>query len=155
MLTFEEKKAVFDGFSELRAVPVSLQRINYHFDESAVEKTIVVRYLHPNGNAFVYAGYLPKEETKDGYVSVREASAEEIKQLVDKAIAHLRKTKDGYEEGYQELWISEKGEKLFLRYDNPMWLIVLENNQIETVFKTKEAAEGYLMDEGFFEAAIK
>src|SRR5699024_9533009 len=107
------------------------------------------------GNAFVYAGYLPKEETKDGYVSVREASAEEIKQLVDKAIAHLRKTKDGYEEGYQELWISEKGEKLFLRYDNPMWLIVLENNQIETVFKTKEAAEGYLMDEGFFEAATK
>lgn len=151
MLTFEEKKALFEEFSELRAVPVSLKRINYHFDESAVDKKIVVRFLHPNGNAYIYAGYLPEEETEDGYVSVLEADEEEIKDLVKKAIRFLKKTKDGYEEGYQEIWVNELKEKLYLRYDNPMWLVVLKNNQVEAVFKTKEAAEGYLMDEGFFD----
>lgn len=151
MLTFEEKKALFEEFPELRAVPVSLKRVNYHFDESAVDKKIVVRFLHPNGNAYIYAGYLPEEETEDGYISVLGAEEEEIKDLIKKAIRFLKKTKDGYEEGYQEIWENELKEKLYLRYDNPMWLVVLKNNQVEAVFNTKEAAEGYLMDEGFFD----
>ena len=151
MLTFEEKKVLFEGFPELRAVPVSLKRINYHFDKSAVDKKIVVRFLHPNGNAYIYAGYLPEEETEDGYLSVLNAEEEEIKDLVKKAIRFLKKTKDGYEEGYQETWKNELKETLYLRYDNPMWLVVLKTNQVEAVFNTKEAAEGYLMDEGFFD----
>ena len=62
-LSFEEKKAIFDDYKELTAVPVSMNRINYHFNASAVDHKIAVRFLHPNGNAFIYAGYLPKEET--------------------------------------------------------------------------------------------
>lgn len=37
---------------------------------------IAVRFLHPNGNAFIYAGYLPKEETDKGYISVLKAMKE-------------------------------------------------------------------------------
>lgn len=150
MLSFEEKKAVFDEFAELTAVPVSLNRLNYHFEESAVEKTIVVRFLHPNGNAFVYAGYLPEEMTNKGYISVIDATEDELRELVEKAINHLKKTENGYEEGYQETWTDQYGENLILQYDHPMWVIYVENGQVEGVFKSKEAAEGYLMDENFF-----
>ena len=70
-LSFEEKKAIFDDYEELTAVPVSMNRINYHFNASAVDHKIVVRFLHPNGNAFIYAGYLPKDwkATKERSVS--------------------------------------------------------------------------------------
>lgn len=152
MLTFEEKKAIFDSYPELTATPVSMNRVNYHYEESAVAKTMVVRFLHPNGNALIYAGYLPKEETaKEGYISVLEASEEEIRELVDKALEYLNKKENGFEVGYQELWTDEYGETLILQYDHPMWAVLVENGQIEGVFKSKEAAEGYLMDEGFME----
>lgn len=150
MLSFEEKKALFDQFPELSVQPVSMNRLNYHFEESAVPKTTVVKYLHPkSANAFVFAGYLPKEETKDGYVSVREASKEEIETLVKEAIAFLRLTEDGYEEGYEETWGDVNGDTLTLMYSNYMWTVLMSSGAVEAVFKTKEQAEAYLMDEGF------
>ena len=83
-LSFEEKKAIFDDYEELTAVPVSMNRINYHFNASAVDHKIVVRFLHPNGNAFIYAGYLPKEETDKGYISVLESDEGTIRFLPEK-----------------------------------------------------------------------
>lgn len=150
MLSFEEKKALFAEYKELTVVPVSLNRTNYHFESSAVDKTTVVRYLHQNGNALVYAGYLPKEETIKGYISVLNADEKEIRRLVDKAIIFLKKTSDGYEEGYSELWFDQNGDVLRLVYDNPMWSVNLPDGKMEAIFKTKEAAEGYLLDESFF-----
>ncbi len=150
MLSFEEKKALFSEYKELTAVPVSLNRTNYHFESSAVDKTTVVRYLHQNGNALIYAGYLPKEETIKGYISVLNADEKEIRRLVDKAIIFLKKTSDGYEEGYSELWFDQNGDVLRLVYDNPMWSVNLPDDKMEAIFKTKEAAEGYLLDENFF-----
>ena len=94
-LSFEEKKAIFDDYEELTAVPVSMNRINYHFNASAVDHKIVVRFLHPNGNAFIYAGYLPKEETDKGYISVLESDEGTIRFLLEKAISFLKKTVDG------------------------------------------------------------
>ncbi|MEG0267236.1 MAG: hypothetical protein RR649_00475 [Carnobacterium sp.] len=150
MLSFEEKKALFAEYKELTVVPVSLDRTNYHFESSAVDKTTVVRYLHQNGNALIYAGYLPKEETIKGYISVLNADEKEIRRLVDKAIIFLKKTSDGYEEGYSELWFDQNGDVLRLVYDNPMWSVNLPDGKMEAIFKTKEAAEGYLLDESFF-----
>ncbi|MEG0678427.1 MAG: hypothetical protein RR439_01110 [Carnobacterium sp.] len=150
MLSFEEKKALFAEYKELTVVPVSLNRTNYHFESSAVDKTTVVRYLHQNGNALIYAGYLPKEETIKGYISVLNADEKEIRRLVDKAIIFLKKTSDGYEEGYSELWFDQNGDVLRLVYDNPMWSVNLPDGKMEAIFKTKEAAEGYLLDESFF-----
>ncbi len=150
MLSFEEKKVIFESFPELSVQAVSMNRLNYRFEESAVPKTTVVRYLHPkSGNAFIFAGYLAKEETKDGYISVMEASKEEIVELVEKAIAYLRLTEDGYENGYEEIWSDSNGDKLKLQYADYMWTVLMTSGAVEAVFKTKEQAEGYLMDEGF------
>lgn len=152
MLSYEEKKEIFDSFPELASQEVSLNRLNYHFGDSAVPKTLVVKHLHPkSANAFVFAGYLPEEETRDGYVSVRDESDEEIRRLVAEALAFLRLTKDGYPEGYEEEWHDEREDELILRYTNEMWLVVMQSGAVEAVFKTKDQAEGYLMDEGFFE----
>lgn len=150
MLSFEEKKALFDSVPELKVQEVSMNRLNYHFEESAVPKTTVVKYLHPkSANAFVFAGYLPKAETKDGYISVIDATKEEIEELVTKAIEELRKTEDGYEDGYQEEWYDDRGDMLTLRYSNYMWVVLMTTGSVEAVFKSREQAAGYLMDEGF------
>lgn len=152
MLTFEEKKAIFDSYPELTVNEVSLNRLNYHFEASAVPKTTVVKYLHPKShNAFVFAGYLPKEYTKDGYLSVLDEDSEMIHQLVDQAIDFLKKTADGYEEGYRETFHDDHEDVLVLEYNNPMWTVIMSSGAVEAVFKTKEAAESYLNDEGFFQ----
>lgn len=150
MLTFEEKKAIFDSFSELTCHPVSMNRLNYHFEESAIPKTILVKYLHPkSSNAFIYAGYLPGTETKGGYISVHDDSKEAIIEKVNLALEYLRLTEDGYPDGYEEQWRDNRGDDLILRYENYMWLVVMTTGAVEAVFKTKQQAEGYLMDEGF------
>lgn len=150
MLSFEEKKAIFDSYDELEMKEVSLGRLNYHFKDSAVAKTMVVKFLHPkSANAFVYGGYLPKEETKDGYLSVHDLEETEIRQRVEAAIDFLKKTADGFEEGYTESWQDDRQDELLLQYSGGVWLIVLTTGSVEAVFKTKEAAEGYLIEEGF------
>lgn len=151
MLSFAEKKAIFDEFEELAMHEVSLKRLNYHFEESAVPKTTVVKFLHPNGNAFIYAGYLPEEDTMKGYISVLEEDAEMIRQMTADAIEYLKKTVDGYEEGYQENWVEDHGDYLTLEYRNGMWSIIMSSGALEAIFKTRDAAVGYLEDEGFFE----
>lgn len=150
MLSFEEKKAIFDSFSELTCQPVSMNRLNYHFEESAIPKTILVKYLHPkSSNAFIYAGYLPASETKGGYISVHDGTKEEIIEKVNLALEFLRLTEDGFPEGYEELWRDNRGDELTLRYNNYMWSVLMTSGAVEAVFKTKQQAEGYLMDEGF------
>ena len=72
-----------------------------------------------------------------------------MREWVDKAIAHLKKTVDGYEDGYSELWFDAQGDALRLTYENPVWSVTLVDGQVEGIFKTKEAGEGYLHDEGF------
>ncbi|QIL46881.1 hypothetical protein G7081_07240 [Vagococcus coleopterorum] len=150
MLSFEEKKAIFDSFEELTCQPVSLNRLNYHFEESAIPKTTLVKFLHPkSGNAFIYAGYLPGQETKGGYISVHGDTKEQIIEKVNLALEFLRLTEDGFPEGYEEEWRDNHGDELTLRYQNYMWVVVMTSGAVEAVFKTKQQAEGYLMDEGF------
>lgn len=150
MLSFEEKKAIFDSVPELTIQEVSLNRLNYHFEDSAVPKTTVVKFLHPkSGNAFIYAGYLGAEKTKDGYVSVIDSSKEEIEEMIQNSLEYLRLTEDGYADGYEEEWFDDHQDVLILRYSNYMWSVIMSSGNVEGVFKTKEAAEGYLLDEGF------
>lgn len=150
MLSFEEKKAIFDSFSELTCQPVSLNRLNYHFEESAIPKTTLVKFLHPkSGNAFIYAGYLPGKETKGGYISVHGDTKEQIIEKVNLALEFLRLTEDGFPEGYEEEWRDAHGDQLTLRYQNYMWVVVMTSGAVEAVFKTKQQAEAYLFDEGF------
>ena len=41
MLTFEEKEAIIQEFTELTRKEVSMKRVNYHYEKSLYEKTTV------------------------------------------------------------------------------------------------------------------
>lgn len=151
MLNYEEKKAIFDSYTELTSQGVSMGRLNYHFNESAVPKTLLIKHLHPkSGNAFIFAGYLPEEDTKEGYISVHESNEAELRRFVERGIEFLRLTKDGFPEGYEEKWFDDHQDELILRYTNEAWLIIMQSGGVEAVFRTKEQGEAYLNDEGFF-----
>ncbi len=85
MLTFEQKQAIIEEFSQLTKKEISLKRINYHFEGSLYEKTIVVEKLHPNGNGFVFVGDLlkyEKEANDNGLVNIRDYSERHYAKLL-------------------------------------------------------------------------
>ena len=45
MLTFEEKQQIIETIPELTRKDVSMKRVNYHYEESLYEKTVVVQHL--------------------------------------------------------------------------------------------------------------
>ena len=91
MLTFEEKKAIIETFPQLTAKDVSMKRVNYHFEDSLYEKTVVVHHFYPNGNGFVFVADLPGYEVNDkGLVNIREASEAELRERLQIRFAIFR-----------------------------------------------------------------
>ena len=46
MLTFEEKLSIIESFPELEKKNVSLKRVNFHFEESRLDKrTLFITYI--------------------------------------------------------------------------------------------------------------
>ncbi|EJX8145222.1 hypothetical protein OEO26_002993, partial [Listeria monocytogenes] len=88
---------------------------------------------------------------KQGYVNVKDYSENEIRVLLLEAKEFMDSDEDGYKEGLTKIYQDNSGEKLSLVYENKMWVIYTGEN-LEAVFPTLESAEGYLLDEGFFEA---
>jgi hypothetical protein len=90
MLTFQQKLAVIESFPELERHDVSLGRVNFHYPDSCYDKKNVVYHLHPNGNGFVYAGFLSGYETdaKD-MVNIRDYSADELRSIIQASIRSL------------------------------------------------------------------
>ncbi|CAO1610617.1 MULTISPECIES: hypothetical protein [Brochothrix] len=154
MLTFEQKEAIIDQFSELKKQPVSLKRINYHYEESEQEKTILVRHLHPNGNIWIYAPFLAMEETDDkGYVNGRDYSEKQLIAAVQAGIDELQKDESGFKADYKETWANTRlHQKLVLAHEKDMWQVLTDDGNIEMAFYAKTAAESYLEDEGFFKS---
>lgn len=149
MLTFEEKKSIIDSFPELTKKEISLNRLNYHYEGSLYEKTIVVEKLHPNGNGFVYIGDLlkyEKEANDKGLVNIRDYDERSLKEIIRDAIDYL--SEDNTEQPIEEVWTSRNGAKLKLIFEKRNWNIYYQDN-LEETFGTKEAAEDYLRDEGF------
>ena len=90
MLTFEQKQQIIETFPELTKKEVSMKRLNYHYEDSMYDKTVVVQHLHPNGNGFVYVEGIPGYEADDrGLVNIREATEEELKATIRDAIRAL------------------------------------------------------------------
>src|SRR5690606_20551073 len=97
MLTFEQKQAIIESFPELTKKEISLKRLNYHFEDSLYEKTIVVEKLHPNGNGFVYVGDLLKYEklaNDKGLVNIRDFDETQLKEIIQDAIEYLSEEVD-------------------------------------------------------------
>ena len=67
-----------------------MKRVNYHYEESLYEKTVVVQHLHPNGNGFVYVAGIPGYDADErGLVNIREASEEELRKIIADSIKAL------------------------------------------------------------------
>lgn len=149
MLTFEQKQAVIAQFPELVKKEISLKRLNYHFEGSLYEKSIVVEKLHPNGNGFVFVGDLLKYEAfvnDNGLVNIRDFSEEGLKEIIADAIAYL--SEEIIEEPIIELWQNRAGSEIELRFEEPVWNVYHKNN-LEDTFGTKDDAVAYIREDGF------
>ncbi|RIX51176.1 hypothetical protein D3P08_16990 [Paenibacillus nanensis] len=160
MLTFEQKLAIIASFPELQRKDVSLGRVNFHYEESAHEKKIVVYHLHPNGNGFVFAGLLEDVETDaKGFVNIREFSEDELRSLIARSIESLSAAdaeeepdvssqEEGYRPSRAEFWRGAGGSRLTLLYQDDLWY-VYAGKELDMAFETHEEAVQYLADEGF------
>ncbi|MEK3763887.1 MULTISPECIES: hypothetical protein [unclassified Solibacillus] len=150
MLTFEQKQEIIESFPQLTKKEISLKRVNYHFEGSLYEKTIVVEKLHPNGNGFVFVGDLLKYEKEagdNGLVNIRDYDEEALREIVRDAIDYLS------EEEVEDLpiietWVSREGTKLNLEFNDRSWNIYHQGN-LEETFGTREDAVAYLREDGF------
>ncbi len=150
MLTFEQKQEIIESFPQLTKKEISLKRVNYHFEGSLYEKSIVVEKLHPNGNGFVFVGDLLKYEKEagdNGLVNIRDYSEEALHEIVRDAINYLSEEEEEILP-IVETWTSREGTKLELEFNDRSWNIYHQGN-LEESFGTREDAVAYLREEGF------
>src|SRR5690606_36174268 len=149
MLTFEQKQQIIEEtFPELVRKEESMKRLNYHYEESLYDKTVVVQHLHPNGNGFVYVEGVPGYETDDrGLVNIREATEEELIATIRDAIRALS-TGEEEEEPIEEVWVNEQGQKLTLLEEEGFFNIYHGYN-LEEGFGDYNEAVDYLKEENF------
>lgn len=149
MLTFEQKQAIIETFPELSKKAISLKRLNYHFEDSQYDKTIVVQQLHPNGNGYVFVGDGgPYESDERGLVNIREASEDEIKEMIRYSIALLSTKEEQAEDATEQNWSNKEGGELKLVNEDDLWNVYHGLN-LEDSFESQEAAILYLKEEGF------
>ncbi|MFJ7827283.1 hypothetical protein SAMN05518871_105139 [Psychrobacillus sp. OK028] len=151
MLTFEEKEAIIQEFTELTRKEVSMKRVNYHYEKSLYEKTTVIYHLHPNGNGFVYVGDLPQYEAADdkGLLNIREASADELRKIIKDSITYLSTEEEELQdEEIEEVWKNKEDSKLTLLQEDTLWNIYHGYN-LEESFGSYSEAKAYLLEEGF------
>lgn len=150
MLTFEQKQEIIESFPQLTKKEISLKRVNYHFEGSLYEKSIVVEKLHPNGNGFVFVGDLLKYEKEagdNGLVNIRDYSEEALREIVRDSINYLSEEEEEILP-IVETWTSREGTKLELEFNDRSWNIYHQGN-LEESFGTREDAVAYLREEGF------
>ncbi|CAM3761139.1 hypothetical protein COLU111180_07060 [Cohnella lubricantis] len=158
MLTFEQKLAIADSYPELERRSVSLGRVNYHYEQSAYDKKIVLYHLHPNGNGFVYVGEAPEgsayKPDDKGFVNIRDFAEEELRSLIARAIRQLSRPAGGAlaeaEPGSEETWVNAANQKLALKFEEEdgMWYVFAGLN-LDAAFESYEEAKAYLAEEGF------
>jgi hypothetical protein len=153
MLTFEEKLSIIESFPELTRNDVSLNRVNFHYEESASDKKNVVYHLHPNGNGFVYAekvtGY---EQDHKGMVNIRDFSEEELRIIIEKSIQSLapKSTEESaiIGDSEEERWINSDNHSLIVINEDEMWNVYAGLN-LDGTFPSYNEATQYLEEEGF------
>ncbi|SFM20572.1 hypothetical protein SAMN03159341_12059 [Paenibacillus sp. 1_12] len=157
MLTFEEKIAIMESFSELTRSDVSLGRVNFSYEQSAYDKKNVAYHLHPNGNGFIYAGRLRGYSTDDkGFVNIREYEADALRSLVAESILSLtdaspKKPLPRTESTQKERWEGPDNQTLIVTFEDELWYVYAGIN-LESAFETYEEAAQYCREEGFSKA---
>ena len=148
MLTFEQKQEIIESFPELTRKEVSMKRVNYHYEESLFDKTVVVQHLHPNGNGFVYVADIPGYDTDSrGLVNIREATEEELRKTIKDSIDMLSE-EELEEPTIEQTWVNAEGVELKLVEEEGAWNIYHGLN-LEESFGNYGYAQNYLKDEQF------
>ena len=155
MLTYEEKLSIIESFTQLQRKDVSLGRVNYQLEESLYDKKNVVYHLHPNGNGFVYAGYVKGYKTDEkGLVNIRDFSAEALRSLIQASINSLTTPqKTSTEEaiigdGEEERWVGPHNQTLLLVHEDELWNVYSGLN-LDAAFESYIEAKNYLEEEGY------
>ncbi len=148
MLTFEQKQEIIESFPGLTRKEVSMKRVNYHYEDSLYDKTIVVQHLHPNGNGFVYVAGVPGYETDNrGLANIREASEAELRKAITDSI-HLLSEEEAEEQQVEETWVNEEGIELKLLEEEGFWNVYHGLN-LEESFGDYAEAVTYMKEERF------
>jgi hypothetical protein len=92
MLSFEEKKAIFQSF-KLKEKEISNGRVSFVYPESKQRGQVLATQLHPSGNGYVVGKYMSEETIKKngylvdprGWISIRDFSKEEMKTVIREA----------------------------------------------------------------------
>lgn len=148
MLTFEQKQEIIESFPELTRKEVSMKRVNYHYEDSLYDKTVVVQHLHPNGNGFVYVAGIPGYDVDNrGLVNIREASEEELRKTITDSIQMLSEA-EVEEQPVEQTWVNDEGVELKLVEEEGAWNIYHGLN-LEESFGNYGYAQNYLKEEQF------
>lgn len=155
MLTFDQKLAIIESFTELERKNVSLGRVNFQFEKSVSDKKNIIYHLHPNGNGFVYAGHLSNYDTDEkGMVNIRDFSEKELTHLIKQSISSLSFVEKNSPEAVlnsaprEENWVNAENNRLLLINEDDIWNIYFGLN-LEETFGTYEESEMFLVDQGF------
>ncbi|WP_342539557.1 hypothetical protein MKY15_09565 [Sporosarcina sp. FSL K6-1540] len=148
MLTFEEKQQIIETIPELTRKDVSMKRVNYHYEESLYEKTVVVQHLHPNGNGFIYVAGIPGYDADErGLVNIREASEVELRKIIADSIKALSEGAPEPQAIVQK-FVNNEGEELILMEEQGFWNLYHGLN-LEESFGDYNEADVYLIEEEF------
>jgi hypothetical protein len=153
MLTFEEKLSIIESYPELKRHDVSLNRVNFHYEEGESDKKNVVYHLHPNGNGFVYAAKLkvPKKDPK-GMVNIRDYSEADLRSIIERSIASLKPNAVSevvdQAQAIDEVWLDKEKHSLTVINEDEMWN-VYAGELLDGTFPSYNEAKQYLLEEGF------
>ncbi len=92
-LSFDDKRSILRSFPELIEVPMSNERLSYHFEGSQQPRKVIVTQLSPTGNAYVCGAYLKDRSyvvDARGWISIKDFSKTELREVVAKAIESFR-----------------------------------------------------------------
>lgn len=149
MLTFEEKLNVVNKFPELERKDISMGRVNFHYEKSAVDKKIVVHHLHPNGNGFVYTNNIGGYQTDNkGMTNIRDYSENELTEIIQQSIHSLSPEANAEVIPDDEHWINENEQTLLLVYEDGLWNVYAGQN-LDGSFHSYKQATQFLDEEGF------
>ncbi|MEH7414987.1 hypothetical protein V7266_06835 [Neobacillus drentensis] len=96
MLSFEEKKAIFQSF-KLKEKQNGNGKVSFVYPESVQKGQVLATQLHSSGNGYVIGKYMTEETIKEhgfqvdprGWISIKVLSKEEIGKVITEAIKSM------------------------------------------------------------------